>query len=157
MKILHIEDDVILTNLVKTFLSHDEVLTVIKLSDAIELLNKETFDFLIVDLHLEDSLPNQTLTLLDDYDIPKIIVTVDDDEQLMESALLLDYPPMDYVLKQDYPGIHLIRKIKFNVDKVRREHEKSSVEPYSFFDKHTFEQIKLSICEPINHKHLMAH
>ena len=155
MRILYVEDDSVLANLVKTFLSRDEVLVTGKLSEAISYLNHESFDFLIADLHLEDSDANTTLTLLDDFDVPKIIVTVDDDERLMETALLMDHPPEDYILKGDHPGIHLIRKIKFNVDKVRNEHEKSRGGMLSYFDSETLAHIKHSLTESLQHKQLI--
>jgi DNA-binding response OmpR family regulator len=157
MRILHIEDDTILANLVKEFLPRDNVTIVTKLSDAINLLDKEHFDMMIADLHLDDSNADVTLSLLDDYDIPKVIVTVEDDEKVMEKALLLDHPPEDYILKQEHPGIHLIRKIKFNIEKLRHEQQKNTTVQSSFFTDKDFAQICDSISEPLKYKHLIAH
>jgi response regulator of citrate/malate metabolism len=157
MKILYIEDEFYITELVKTYIINDEVVIARKLREAIELLNNKSFDFLIVDLYLEDSDPNETLSLLDNYNIPKIIVTGDDDEKLIERALLLNNPPVDYVLKQDYPGIHLIRKILFNIEKIRKENNKILKEKFLSFDGDTFNQIQFHISKSLPCGQLIAH
>ncbi len=152
MKILCLEDELNTAIAIKTFLAPDEVIIKTTLKEAIEALHKNAFSFAIIDLNLPDSEGIATLKALDEFDIPKMVITADVNEDISSAATFLAHAPIDYVLKLDYPGVHLLKKIRFNVERTKKN---SSF--FSTITFETFEEIKHAIAAPIHHKHLVAH
>jgi len=112
-RVLIVEDSAmlckIMRELLEKFTSFDFDIAM-TYKDAESFLQKHTYDFSIVDLHLPDANDGQIVALVNSYDISPIVFTADMNEELrddFESSNIVDY-----ILKERYDNIvYVIEKL----------------------------------------------
>ncbi len=125
-KILLVEDNLIDRKLIHEFMDHSK-LTKFELKDAdrlksaLQLLNDEPFDAVLLDLFLPDA---GKLEALDDIidcnaDIPVVILTGLGDEDLGISAVRRG--AQDYLVKGDFERLLLIRSVAYAIERKKAE------------------------------------
>lgn len=128
LKLLLIEDSVVSTQMVKDALMEQKaqkfaIETTESLYDGIDLLKRNRFDLILLDLNLPDSFGINTLiTLLsNEKDTPIVIVSAIEDEAIAIQSLTMG--AQDYLLKGDIDGNILIRSIQYSIKRKQIEEE----------------------------------
>ena len=122
VEILLIEDNVGDAKLIENTLLHESkgtcrVTCVTHLTQAVTCLADVSFDLILLDLGLPDSDGLATLTQLMDKmsQVPVLVLTGSDDEDLGESAIL--HGAQDYLVKGQVVGTRLWRAIRFAIER----------------------------------------
>lgn len=113
MRILLVEDNHLFGEYIGAHI--ENVTAVDSLAAALETLNRERFDLLLIDLGLPDSRGVDTLHAFSGFKTPKIVITVTD-RHLKETAQL---GACDYILKGN--PREMIERIQFNLNKLARK------------------------------------
>lgn len=113
-KLLVVEGSVIVRGVFKELLDkntdfdYDAVATY---AEAKELLQKNSYDFGVVERNLEDASKGEIIALLNKHNIAPLVFTKEVDEMFFESFEGAQI--IDYILKQKYNNItHVIQKLK---------------------------------------------
>ena len=124
LNVLLVEDNVGDARLMMELLKEYENLEytihhVIRLSDALQILNEHQIDIILLDLSLPDSFGFETFTSMRDQaqNIPIVLLTGLDDENLAVNAL--KQGAQDYILKGQLDSALLIRAIKYAIERQR--------------------------------------
>lgn len=120
VKVLYVEDDKPQADFLKMVLEKDKPLlvsTVGKLWDAFDLVSKEQFDVILLDRHLPDALPSETVPrmIAQAANIPVIVISGHLEVEAMKRRALLD-GAVDYIDKS--PGFGSPEKLHHLVEKI---------------------------------------
>lgn len=90
-----------------------------RLSSGLKLLEKESFDIILLDLGLPDSSGIETFLTIQDKasDLPVIVLTVLADEELAAEAIARG--GQDYLVKGQINGNLLVRSIRYSIERKR--------------------------------------
>ena len=126
IKILLIEDNPLDARLVKVYLADSELessqlINVEKLSTAFQKLEEDTFDIILLDLNLPDSVGYETFNKINCFvkDTPIILLTGADDESLGTKAI--SEGAQDYLTKGQVSSILLYRTILYSIERKKTE------------------------------------
>lgn len=70
------------------------------LNEALEILNKNSINLILLDLILPDSQPLNTIKIMSNVKIPTVIISTLDDEKFMQDAY--NFGMQDYLVKDQY-------------------------------------------------------
>ena len=125
---LLVEDDVQQASLLTRLLRHEsggrfEIKSVTSLSKARIILESDCIDLVILDLNLPDSFGIDTFYSLHDLkpDVPVVILSGTSDEEIAIGSLKKG--AQDYLVKGRDDGRHLVRTLKYAVERKRTELE----------------------------------
>ncbi|MDP4266714.1 MAG: PAS domain S-box protein [Bacteroidota bacterium] len=128
MKILLVEDNPGDVCLIKDYLRESQIKIqsikhVICLMDAIEILQREIFDLILLDIGLPDSNGIETFQKIFqiNYNIPIIVLTGLHDEETSVKAVGMG--AQDYLIKGDINSYILQKSIKYAIERKRAEEE----------------------------------
>ncbi|MEG3896113.1 MULTISPECIES: PAS domain S-box protein [unclassified Microcoleus] len=88
-----------------------------RLSEAQQRLNEETFDIILLDLSLPDSLGIETVARIQEYavNVPIVVLTAQNDEEL--ALRLISAGVQDYLVKRKIDGELLIRSLRYAIER----------------------------------------
>ncbi|MEG4282737.1 PAS domain S-box protein [Microcoleus sp. A006_D1] len=88
-----------------------------RLSEAQQRLNQETFDIILLDLSLPDSLGIETVARVQEYgvNVPIVVLTAQNDEEL--ALRLISVGVQDYLVKRKIDGELLIRSLRYAIER----------------------------------------
>ncbi|MEG4801752.1 PAS domain S-box protein [Microcoleus sp. ARI1-B5] len=88
-----------------------------RLSEAQQRLNQETFDIILLDLSLPDSLGIETVARIQEYgvNVPIVVLTAQNDEEL--ALRLISVGVQDYLVKTKIDGELLIRSLRYAIER----------------------------------------
>ncbi|MEG4346569.1 PAS domain S-box protein [Microcoleus sp. A003_D6] len=88
-----------------------------RLSEAQQRLNEETFDIILLDLSLPDSLGIETVARIQEYgvNVPIVVLTAQNDEEL--ALRLISLGVQDYLVKRKIDGELLIRSLRYAIER----------------------------------------
>jgi PAS domain S-box-containing protein len=88
-----------------------------RLSEAQQRLNQETFDIILLDLSLPDSLGIETVARVQEYavNVPIVVLTAQNDEDL--ALRLISLGVQDYLVKRKIDGELLIRSLRYAIER----------------------------------------
>jgi len=113
--VLLVEENLIVQKNIKNRIEeevHVNVVVCETLHESLTLLKTEPFDMILIDLNLSDAKGIDVVEALVPFEIPKIVITDSDDEELRSKVL--QHNVMDYILKDSQGGIdYTIRLIQF--------------------------------------------
>lgn len=128
IQVLLVEDQPAEAKLVREYLDRDndisfQVECVQKLSRALDRLNQHTFDVVLLDLGLPDSVGYGTFESISEAiaDTPLIVLTNLDDEELAVQAVREG--AQDYLVKRQINAVLLQRSVRYAVERARFERE----------------------------------
>jgi DNA-binding response OmpR family regulator len=132
LKILLVEDNpaeavLFLETLEEASRGKMEVVTVESLGEALEQIEKSSFDAILLDLSLPDSHGLDTLTAVQSAgtDLPILVLTGNEDDILAMKAVKLG--AADYLFKGDMHGLLLIRSIRYAIQRKKNEIEREGL------------------------------
>lgn len=117
------------------------------LEEAKTLLERESFNLVLLDLGLPDSQGLDTIKVIKEFGLPIVVLTAND--TLAEEACKLEI--VDYLVKRDMKALML--RIRFNIAKIA----KSTKVRKPRFDEHVFSQIKACLTVGANHDLVLTH
>ncbi|MCF7974373.1 MAG: PAS domain S-box protein [Phycisphaerae bacterium] len=133
LRILIIEDDVVDKKLLERLLTLSTLsVSVVKsvglLKDALDMVQSETFDVVLSDLGLPDSVGTNVVEKLHSVapHVPVIIMSGQDDEAIAIQAVQLG--AQDYLIKGQVDGPILVRAIRYAVERKRAENKLQEAE-----------------------------
>ncbi|MEG4229516.1 PAS domain S-box protein [Microcoleus sp. N9_B2] len=123
LKVLLVEDNSHEAELIEDLLSEIGgaqriVLTKVeRLSEAQQRLNQETFDIILLDLSLPDSLGIETVARVQEYgvNVPIVVLTAQNDEEL--ALRLISVGVQDYLVKRKIDSELLIRSLRYAIER----------------------------------------
>ncbi|MEG5059748.1 PAS domain S-box protein [Microcoleus sp. A2-C5] len=123
LKVLLVEDNPQEAELIEDLLSgiggRQRILLtkVERLSEAQQRLNQETFDIILLDLSLPDSLGIETVARVQEYgvNVPIVVLTAQNDEEL--ALRLISVGVQDYLVKRKIDGELLIRSLRYAIER----------------------------------------
>ncbi|MEG4322543.1 MULTISPECIES: PAS domain S-box protein [unclassified Microcoleus] len=135
-KVLLVEDNAQEAELIEDLLSgisgRQRILLtkVERLSEAQQRLNQESFDIILLDLSLPDSLGMETVARVQEYavNVPIVVLTAQNDEEL--ALRLISLGVQDYLVKRKIDGELLMRSLRYarerqnSQDALRKSEEK---------------------------------
>jgi len=133
IRILLIEDDPRDTKFIETLLEESpapptvdqmyEIVSVSRLDSALQLLEDEPFDVVLMDLNLPDSTGLNTLETVESAaaDVPVVVITGIDDEETAVRAL--EKGAQDYLTKGELAGKLLSRSLRYAIERHRLQQE----------------------------------
>ncbi|MGB3266084.1 MAG: PAS domain S-box protein, partial [Microcoleus sp.] len=88
-----------------------------RLSEAQQRLSQETFDIILLDLSLPDSLGIETVVRVKEYgvNVPIVVLTAQNDEEL--ALRLISVGVQDYLVKRKIDGELLIRSLRYAIER----------------------------------------
>ncbi len=119
MHILYVEEDSSITDAIKS--AYQEILQITcigTLADAVELIENNSFDVLLVDLNLPDSKGFDTVNSLLKYDLPIIVTTEGPTEEMINKSVELGV--FDYISKKNLFRVNLLRRVEFTYLKFQK-------------------------------------
>ncbi|MEG4089925.1 PAS domain S-box protein [Microcoleus sp. Pol12B4] len=122
-KVLLVEDNPHEAELIEDLLSEIGgaqriVLTKVeRLSEAQQRLNQETFDIILLDLSLPDSVGIETVARIQEYgvNVPIVVLTAQNDEEL--ALRLISVGVQDYLVKRKIDSELLIRSLRYAIER----------------------------------------
>ncbi|MEG4110758.1 MULTISPECIES: PAS domain S-box protein [unclassified Microcoleus] len=122
-KVLLVEDNPHEAELIEDLLSEIGgaqriVLTKVeRLSEAQQRLNQETFDIILLDLSLPDSVGIETVARVQEYgvNVPIVVLTAQNDEEL--ALRLISVGVQDYLVKRKIDSELLIRSLRYAIER----------------------------------------
>ncbi|MEG3938311.1 PAS domain S-box protein [Microcoleus sp. S36b_A3] len=122
-KVLLVEDNSQEAELIEDLLSgmsdRQQILLtkVERLSEALQRLSQETFDIILLDLSLPDSLGIETVARVQEYgvNVPIVVLTAQNDEEL--ALRLISAGVQDYLVKRKIDGELLIRSLRYAIER----------------------------------------
>jgi DNA-binding response OmpR family regulator len=124
LRVLAIEDSIDDAHLVRVMLSrvHDPVFTVVnaeRLSEGLQCLREQTFDVVLLDLGLPDSVGMDAVRDVRKVspEVPLIVLSGLDDEEVALKTLQMDV--QDYLTKGKFDGNLLVRSIRYARERKR--------------------------------------
>jgi PAS domain S-box-containing protein len=122
-KVLLVEDNPQEAELIEDLLSGIRgeqrilVTKVERLSEAQQRLNLETFDIILLDLSLPDSLGIETVARVQEYavNVPIVVLTAQNDQEL--ALRLISVGVQDYLVKRKIDGELLIRSLRYAIER----------------------------------------
>lgn len=133
MKILLLEDNEDFVKLIKLAYSNEKIINFSSIREGTEWLHFNRPDLILIDLGLDDSYGINTLIQLQNYKVPKIVITANTNLNIEA----LKYGVTDYILKQGNIA-DIYTRISFNLEKFRPKRNLK-------LHPDTFEQIKTLI------------
>ncbi|PSB52491.1 histidine kinase [filamentous cyanobacterium Phorm 6] len=123
LKVLLVEDNHQEAELIEDLLSEISgkqriLLTKVeRLSEAQQRLSQETFDIILLDLSLPDSLGVETVHRVKEYgaNVPIVVLTAQNDEEL--ALRLISVGVQDYLVKRKIDGELLIRSLRYAIER----------------------------------------
>lgn len=127
-RVLLVEDQPAEAELIHKYLGRDrdfdyEITHVSRVNDALERLQANSFDLVLLDLGLPDSVGFRTFEKVNDavIDVPIIVLTnLDDDAQAMRTVR---EGAQDYLIKRQINGPLLNRSVRYAIERARFERE----------------------------------
>ena len=88
-----------------------------RLSEALQRLSQETFDIILLDLSLPDSLGIETVARIQEYgvNVPIVVLTAQNDEEL--ALRLISVGVQDYLVKRKIDGELLMRSLRYAIER----------------------------------------
>ncbi|WP_293128807.1 PAS domain S-box protein [Microcoleus sp. bin38.metabat.b11b12b14.051] len=88
-----------------------------RLSEAQQRLNLETFDIILLDLSLPDSLGIETVARVQEYalNVPIVVLTAQNDQEL--ALRLISVGVQDYLVKRKIDGELLVRSLRYAIER----------------------------------------
>jgi len=133
LNILIVEDDIVDRKLLERLLSESSlpvsrVKSADRLVTALELLDKDRFDIVLLDLGLPDADGAESFTSLQAQapQVPVIVLSGLDDEEMAIRAV--QEGVQDYLIKGKVDSILLARAIRYAIERKKTEHELQSAE-----------------------------
>jgi len=118
LQILLVEDDLLAAKLVRVVLDKNqtydtEITHVTRIADALDQIERQVFDVILLDLNLPDSTAEQTLDRFGDMarQMPVIVLTGNDSEEVGVRAVQLG--AQDYLVKGEYNDRILLRALRY--------------------------------------------
>lgn len=141
LKILLIEDNLEDAELIEELLLEPSIIAsaritkVTRLKEAIEALNQEIFDVILLDLSLPDSQGFDTLSRVAEYSpkIPIIILTACNDREL--AIKLIQAGAQDYLVKLNINSTILIRSLQFAIERKQNRETMRQMEDLTSFQQ----------------------
>ncbi len=128
MKILLVEDNHLFGEFIGAHI--DGITAVETLNGAMDILNHEKFDLLLIDLGLPDSKGLDTLRAFAHIKTPKIVITVTEG-CLLEAAR---QGFCDYVMKSDPHD--MVKRIQFNIGKLMKKRVRFAPDVFRAIQSH---------------------
>ncbi len=126
MKLLLVEDnpadaDFLAASLRRQRAADVELVNVMTLAEATAKLRSETFDVVLLDLHLPDGSGLQCLDAIQavDSEIPIVVLSGQDDEEFAVS--ILNKGAQDYLVKWEGQGRTILRSIRYAIERKKSE------------------------------------
>jgi PAS domain S-box-containing protein len=126
LRILHIEDEVMLNNLVKGLLAHQapfscQIFWAESLAKGLEIIAGRPLDLILLDLYLADSQGLATLAAVRSAapHVPIVVITGQQDSEL--TAQMLGQGAQEYLEKSELTSKVLFRVIRYAIERKRNE------------------------------------
>jgi len=127
LKVLLVEDNPDDAELIQELLLENReeqsllLISVVRLSQALEYLRQETFDAILLDLSLPDSKGFQTVSRLQEYglNIPIIVLTANSDEEV--AAQSIQAGAQEYLVKKEIDSKLLMRSLRHAIARQNRQ------------------------------------